>query len=60
MMKFAEKILIKMAYRILLKHSYKYLPYFYCGNVYKVDDVHSNYDIDNQKTILTIKAEREW
>ncbi len=55
-----KKMLIKIAYRILLKHSYKYLPYFYCGNVYKVESVQSSYDIENKKTSLTIKAERKW
>lgn len=55
-----KRFLIKLAYRILLKHSYKYLPYFYCGNVYKVESVESNYDVENRKTTLTIKAEREW
>lgn len=55
-----QKILTKIAYRILLKYSYKYLPYFYCGNVYKVENVESNYDVESRKTTLTIEAEREW
>ena len=44
-----QKILTKIAYRILLKYSYKYLPYFYCGNVYKVESVLSSYDVENKK-----------
>jgi hypothetical protein len=55
-----QKILTKIAYRILLKYSYKYLPYFYCGNVYKVENVESNYDVESRKTTLTIEAERKW
>ena len=55
-----KKFLIKIAYRFLVKHSYNYLPYFYCGNVYKVENVQSSYDIENRKTVLTIKAERKW
>lgn len=55
-----KKFLIKIAYKILVKYSYKYLPYFYCGEIYKVENAHHTYDFDNQKTTLTITAEREW
>ena len=55
-----KKILIKIAYKILLKHSYEYLPYFFCGNVYKVESVTSSYDIENKQTSLSIKAEGKW
>ena len=55
-----KKLLIKIAYKILLKHSYEYLPYFFCGNVYTVESVTASYDIENKKTILSIKAERKW
>jgi hypothetical protein len=55
-----KKFLIKLAYRFLIKQSYDFLPYFYCGEIYEVDTAHSSYDVKNNKTILTIKAEREW
>lgn len=55
-----KKFLIKIAYKILVKYSYKYLPYFYCGEIYKVENAHHTYDFDNQKTTLTITAERKW
>lgn len=55
-----KKFLIKIAYKILVKYSYNYLPYFYCGSVYKVDNANSSYDPVNRKTVLTIKAERKW
>lgn len=55
-----KKFLIKIAYRFLLKYSYDFLPYFYCGDVHTVQSIKSQHDFDNRKTVLTIKTETKW
>ena len=55
-----KRFLIKIAYRLLLKYSYDFLPYFYCGDVHTVQSIKSQHDLDNRKTVLTITTETKW
>ena len=55
-----KKLLLKLAYRYLIKESYDFLPYLYCGEIYKVTSTRLSYDTKEQKTTIVVTAEREW
>ena len=51
---------MKLAYKFLITQSYDFLPYFYCGEVYKVSSTRLSYDTKEQKTTIVVTTEREW
>ena len=55
-----KKFLLKIAYRYLIKQSYDFLPYFYCGEVYETVNAKSSHDTKNQKSVLVVTCERKW